>query len=477
MDCLAPLAPRLSRRSATSPPRPAPEALASAAAVLEPSVAVLVAAPRPLGAVERDERRDEADPCRRQEVAFDGAVPRRALQPLLPLLSLLLAGGVHAQESPPPSPPGAAEPSAAAAVPSSSDGAAPAAKEADDSWVDAGHAFLEQRLFAVVLRLDRFFSDERDTDPERSRSFVRWRSAVRAAEDADQLALTTGVRATIRLPALNNQLRRLRLVLAGATREAIDAPFPRRPAGAGPPEPTAEDDAIGPGDAGLRYFVWDTVAAHVDLGGGVLVERTPGLYSRLRFRWVIPISRVLLTRTVVTGFWRSDVGLGTSATLELQRPIVRSLVVRLASAGTLTEESPGVEWSGELAVLAWFTQRVAAQVAVAVNGATAAEAWATDPATGFAGYVHAPGLDRIRASTRFRRDFYRRWLFFELEPELSWPWNPERRRYYAWGGTFRVEVQVRGKEAPPPVPKPAAPETSPKPRPAESSPATPPTES
>ncbi len=75
--------------------------------------------------------------------------------------------------------------------------------------------------------------------------------------------------------------------------------------------------------------------------------------------------------------------------------------------------------------------------------------------------VRAPDLDRIRLYARFRRDLYRRWLFFEVEPEIAWPWNPVRGRYSAWGGTIRVEVQVRGKdsEVHPPAPDPARPPT------------------
>ena len=399
-------------------------------------------------------------------------MPRRALQPLLTTLLLLLPGGARAEE-PPPSGPAKAAVAPADAAPAPPDLAVlPSEAKPDDTWIDTGHAYIEQRLFYVVLHLDRFFADERDVDPERSRSFVRWRSAVRFAEDHGQLTVTTGVRATIALPALDQRLRRLRLVLAGGTREAVDAPS--RPAGTGAPLPTAEDEAIGPGDAGLRYFVWDAVATKLDFGAGALLEWPLGAYGRLRFRWVVPIGRVVLLRTVASAFWRTDLGFGTDATLELQRPIHRSLVVRLAGAGMRAEKSHGVEWSGELSLRMVLTQRVAAQTAVEINGATDAVANATDPATALPRAVRAAQLERIRLYARFRRDLYRRWLFFEVEPEIAWPWNPVRGRYSAWGGTIRVEVQVRGKErkVPPPAQEPARPEAPNEPTPTEGEPET-----
>jgi hypothetical protein len=386
-----------------------------------------------------------------------GAAPCRAARPLLTALSLLLTCDARAAEPPPSGP--AKETVAPDAPPAPRDAPVLVVEpKPDDNWVDTGHAFIERTLFYVVLHLDRFFSDERDVDPERSRSFLRWRSAVRGAEDHGQLALTTGVRATIALPALDQRLRRLRLVLAGATREAVDAPS--RPARTGAPLPTAVDEGIGPGDAGLRYFVWDSVATKLDFGSGALLHRPLGVYGRVRFRWVAPVGRVLLVRTVSSGFWRSDLGFGTDAQLELTRPIARWLVVRAAGSGMRAERSDGVEWSGELALLAVLTWRVATQMALELDGATHALASTTAPVTGVPVTVRAAEIDRIRLYTRFRRDLYRRWLFFEVEPEIAWPWSPERGRYSAWGGTIRVEVQVRGKESEvrPPAPEPARPE-------------------
>ena len=441
-----------------------------------------------------------------------GAGTRRAVRTLLTVLSLLLPCGARAEEPPPPGPakaadaadapaappeeppppgpakaadapdapaappeepppPGPAKPADAPAAPAAPPdlAALPSETKPDDTWIDTGHAFIERNLFYVILHLDRFFADERDLDPERSRSFLRWRSAVRGAEDHGQLTVTTGVRATIALPALDQRLRRLRLVLAGATREKVDAPS--RPAGTGAPLPAAEDEAIGPGDAGLRYFVWDSVATKLDFGAGALLEWPLGVYSRLRFRWVVPIGRVLLLRWVASGFWRSDLGFGTDAQLELSRPIARWLVVRASAAGMRAEKSHGVEWSAELALLAVLTQRVAIQTAVELNGATNAIAYATDPVTALPRALRAAEVERVRLYTRFRRDFYRRWLFLEVEPEIAWPWDPVRGRYSAWGGTIRVEVQVRGKEreVPPPALQRAHPEGPTEPAPTEGS--------
>ncbi len=410
---------------------------------------------------------------------------RPGLSALLPLLAaaLLAPAPVHAGEPPegsttaPEKPPGGGDQppdsgapsdqppaSGTAPAPPPAPGTAPAqpapaaaANEppaSGDTWIDASHAFIEQRVFAPILRLDRFFSDERDTEPEREKSFLRWRSEMRLAEDSRRPSFTTGVHATLRLPGLDERLRRIRLVLAGETRDAIDALFPRELA-PGQTEPPVDQDTIGAGDAGIRYFLFDTLAYHADLGGGFLLKLPPGVYGRLRFRWAFPVGKLLLSRLALIGYWRSDVKFGTTATAELNRSVSRWLLLRVSGNGNLSQHSSGVEWWSEVAGVVPLPPRSAAQIGVAWNGATEASTAGQDRATGAWREFRVPTLARTRAYARLRTDVYRRWLFVEIEPEVAWPWTPERGRYSAWGISLRAEVQFQGKEAPPkPLPPP-----------------------
>jgi hypothetical protein len=300
----------------------------------------------------------------------------------------------------------------------------------DESWIDAGHAFVEQRIFAPVLRLDRFFSDERDLEAERSRSFIRWRNEVRFEHGTSTPTFNTGVSATLRLPGLRKQLRRLRVEVAGQTRDAISALFPER--GVGDETPA---ERLGSADAGLGLRIWDRLRSHGDLGAGVLLRLPPGVYGRARVRSILPLGRRLLSRQAVTGFWRTDTRFGTSASADLERPLASSMIARLLGSATLTEVSRGVEWLGDVAFVATFQDRSGAQVGASVTGATDALAG-------------APPVERYRVYTRFRQDFYRHWVFVELEPEYAWPWTPERGRRATWGVALRLEVQFRGNEAP-----------------------------
>jgi hypothetical protein len=302
----------------------------------------------------------------------------------------------------------------------------------EDTWIDSGHSFLEEKLFLPVVGFDRFFSDETDLDPERARSFLQWRNDLRFEERRGMPLYTVGVRANLRMPGLNAWLKRIRLVIAGETRDAVSALFP---------DAGEDADALGDGNAEVRVGLWDGIVSHADVGAGLLFELPPGAFTRLRLRWAFPVRDLFLTRFATSGFWRTDTRLGTSADLHLERPLRQGAVARLSSQATLTQVSNGLEWVSEAAVIVGLGRRSAASVQAGLRGAT--------------GDVR--DVERYRVSTRLRRAFLRRWLYFELEPEVYWPWTPERGRHATWAVTTRLEVQFHGPEPVKPAPEPPEP--------------------
>lgn len=383
--------------------------------------------------------------------------PDRRLRPLRALAAALLAAAAAPATSEEPPDPDAPQPPAQSApaqtaptAPATPPAPAPEAPPApppdpsvppkdtsppsyaEDTWLDVGHAFLEERLFTPVLVLDRFFSDERDLEAERARSFLRVRNALRVHQYGTP-AYALDVRATLRLPGLNRRLERLRLVIAGQAEDVVNGFYPEL-AGAQPLGPNQK----GAANAELRYGAWDGLYSHVDLGAGLLLELPVGAYGRVRYRASVPLGRWVLGRMALAGFWRTDTRLGTSLDASVERPLASLALVRLAGTSRLTQRSRGVEWGSELAGLRALGPRTAVSLAASVEGATDAPV----------------DVDRYRVYARFRRDLYRRWIFYELEPEVAWPWELERGgRFREYAITFRLEVQIQGSE--PPVEPPA----------------------
>jgi hypothetical protein len=319
----------------------------------------------------------------------------------------------------------------------------PAPAPAEGTWLDVGHAFIEHRIFAPALRVDRFFSDERDLEPERARSFIQWRQEFRFTEFHRNPQYTTTFNANLKLPGINKQLRRLQLEVTGQTRDVFTNLFP---GGTAPADVTTSENTFGTTDAGLGFRLFETLAntfsTHGDLGGGVILTLPPGVYTRARLRFVESLGARVLARQALTGFWRTDTLFGSTGSAELERPFAWGSLVRLSGTTTITERSRGFEWSGDLSLIGTVALRIGAQLGYGVSGATEAPV----------------AVDVHRFYLRLRRDVYRRWIFVELDPEYGWPWMPIVGRRGTWSVGLRLEVQFQGNEAPLPGTVPDLPE-------------------
>lgn len=283
-----------------------------------------------------------------------------------------------------------------------------------DTWLDLPHAFLEKRIFGIVSGFDRFFADERDIGTARSSSFLRLRSEVRVLEDGS-LSFGNSLRADLALPYIQKRLRRFRIVLENAGRGLVESD-PK--AISGQPE-GARADAV------LRFTLLDTLRSSLDLGGGVLFALPPGLVGRLRFRYGRELGRVALARTLATGFWNTRDGFGTTGSLALERALGTRLLLRWTNGTLISQASSGWESASELALLA----KLGRTTGLTLLGAGAARS--------------KPELviQTWRVALRLRTSLIRRWIYGEVEPEVTWPLDPAGGRRAIPAIIFRLELQ------------------------------------
>jgi len=298
----------------------------------------------------------------------------------------------------------------------------------ENSWFDEGRSWVGRLLFAPVVRLDRFFSDQSELDPERAESFARLRGGLRLRQDGPP-ATSLDLLAQLRLPGVDQWLNRFRLVFTG-TRErdggtegfnsdsGTTAPFSFR--------------AVDPANLELRFGAVNGIRSQMDLGAGILFRVPPGAFARVRYRLAAPIDDLLLGRFSSQVFWRTDLLLGTRLSAGLDWPVAPSSLFRLDGTSQVAQrKTRGVEYGAELVFSHAFTDTFAVALGTDAQGAS------RDPVT----------FQKYRIFTRLRHDLLRRWLFVEAEPELGWPWTAERGRYRAYAVIFRLEVQFEGEEA------------------------------
>jgi len=287
-----------------------------------------------------------------------------------------------------------------------------------DSWLDHTHAYLTRKLCEPAVWFDDFFGDDRVEQEGRPGSFVRWRNAATWTE-GQGLEYRTRFSANVRLPKIE---RRLRLIVSGETRDD--------------PTEVLPDDPVDPGfelnpeisrfNAGLRYDLFDQPRYKLSLGGGVRVRFPVDPYARVRFRYTHPMGNVSLLRLTQTGLWRKEDGFSETTQLDLERAFFESTLLRWANSGTYGEITDGLNWASQMSLLHQYSAKTAISLDVGAWGVT------------------EPGFEvsTYRVGTRFRQNVYRTWLFYELEPSVSWTKDVisnDRSTTYAF--TFSLEFQ------------------------------------
>ncbi len=278
-----------------------------------------------------------------------------------------------------------------------------------DGWLDRAHEYVSEKLCEPVAWFDDFFGDERFVQ-ESPRSFARLTNEMRWS-DSDGFSYRARVNASVRLPKAS---RRLRLVIAGENEEDPTRLLPR----------SAVDPSLDPTrtqrqvNVGFRYYILESAKSNFSLSAYF----TPKVQGR--YRYAHPIGGASLWRFTQTAFWSGGDGFGETSLLDLERVLDERTLLRWSNAATVSEESDGTEWGSELSLFHQFTAKSGLLTSVGVAGVT-------DPNTRPTDY---------RIATRFRRNFYRPWLFYEVEPEVRWPREEDGSRDAVPAITLRLEL-------------------------------------
>lgn len=287
------------------------------------------------------------------------------------------------------------------------------------TWLDRTHDYLARNAICEpVVWFDSFFGDERFEEESLPTSFVRWRNDFRW-DERDGFEYRTQLLSSIHLPKAT---RKLRLIITGESDENITEIIPEELGeigGAG----RDEDNRL---DVGLRYTVIEKPKSSFNLQASVRFDFPLEPFARARYRYTHPLSDRSLARLTQTLFWEREDGFGETTRLDLERLLDERTLLRWANAATFSESTDGVEWGSNLGWFRQFDLKTAVNVDVGAEGETRPDYEVTN----------------YRITARYRRNFYRPWLFYELVPEVYWPLDEDTdERDTVTAFTLRLEVQ------------------------------------
>jgi hypothetical protein len=284
------------------------------------------------------------------------------------------------------------------------------------------HDQIEQNILDNVKRFDNFLGDVA-TETQRKPSYeIRLRSGLRLVE-GENLKPEVTFRANIALPKTS---KRLSLYISGE--DQADSLSPALPEDPGNP---GFDRTIRPSarivNTEFRYSLFETVNHHLFLGAGVRVALPPEPFARSRYQFTHNFSKIFLIRIAETLFAKNDAGLGETTEVTLERLLGKDTLIRLANSATLSQEFHGLEWGSELSWIRALSTKSVITLTGGIYGNTAPSTIATN----------------YRLLARYRRNIFKEWLFYELEPEIIWPRDTDGAEAHRLALTFRLEIQFR----------------------------------
>ncbi len=286
-----------------------------------------------------------------------------------------------------------------------------------DSWLDKTHALVSQKLCEPAMWFDNFFGDERSIEEGRPGTYARWRNEIRWSEE-ENFQYRTSFNASVKLPKAS---RKLKLIIAGESKDDPSEILRRDPADIdGAAATTRERTAIG-----LRYDVREKPKSKFSISAGLRAKLPLQPLARVRYRYSYPLSELALFRITEAVFWKKWEGFGSATRLDIERLLSTPTLARWSTSGTFSEISSGVDWGTTLSMFYKFNRREAMSLDLGASGVTRPRAI----------------VESYRIGARFRRNFHRPWLFYEFEPEVSWPRNDSGQYESIAAITFRIEIQ------------------------------------
>jgi hypothetical protein len=270
-----------------------------------------------------------------------------------------------------------------------------------DSWLDVAHTYLSAQFCGPAAWFDDFFSSERVDEEAHPGTNIRWRNDFVNTE-GQGFNYITSLSAKFRLPKAK---KKLNLIFEGEQEEAV-----------GDIVPANRDETKA--NLGLLYELKKSRRQNISLR----VKLSPSI--TLRYRYAYPITETFLTRLTEEVFRRKGVD-GHTTRIDFEKNLSQDFFLRQSNAATLAENIDGTDWETSLVLFQRLSDVSALSYESSVVGLTRPDDYVTNS----------------RLGVRYRRNFHRKWLFYELVPAVNWPRELiTDERIQVWEFMFRLEV-------------------------------------
>ncbi len=277
----------------------------------------------------------------------------------------------------------------------------------EKSWYDETQIYINSRFCEPALWFDNFFANDRIYNEGVAGTYVRWRNEFTYDEE-EGYKYDMGINASVELPGFSDQLR---LTFDNDEDEDIRDVAP----GAG------EDSA---NSLGLQLDLRENARSKFN----VRVSFSPKIL--FRYRYTYPVYDSLILRFTQEVQRKKQVN-SARTLIDVEHAFKPQFLFRSSTEGKVSEDFEGVDWLQAFVLYQRINKKTSLSYESSVNGISEPQTLATN----------------YRLGLRFRKNFHRRWLFYEVSPEMTWPitldeerFNVVKERRSKWLLFFRLEV-------------------------------------
>ena len=271
---------------------------------------------------------------------------------------------------------------------------APALIESGIAATDATQDYISRHFVSLVGSIDRFFGDERHF--QESNDSVLQLDWTELMEPGGARQGRLAGRAKLHLPSTE---QRFHLLL-----ESDPVQNTTSTASANQPQTAGTSQAAEKYAAALRYEKRDEQTWHYSSDVGIRVQAPLQPFVRARVSRDTPLQAWLMKNTGSV-FWFSQIGPGASTGIDFDRPFAAHTLFRASSNATWLHLPQRLDLRQDFTLFHTIDERRALQYQASVIGTT-------QPYT---------RVEDCILSVLYRRQLHRKWLFFELNPQLHFP--------------------------------------------------------
>ena len=292
---------------------------------------------------------------------------------------------------------------------------------AGETWLDQVHDYADRKLCQPAVWFDAFFGDDVILENVRPTVFISLRNSARWTE-GQGFELIPDYKFRYRLPEMEKLLARASFFVESASTVDKFTYQPGQPVDPGiNPSTGARQPAFG---VGISFFKWLRSLATIDLGIKASVPLDP--FARFRYQYTKSLGEDYLIRFTETALQRLIEHFTETSQLDLEKKLSTFTLIRWSNFVTVTDGISGITWNTGISLLTQLTPKSAISYDTSMWGVNHPEWYVQD----------------CRVGIKYRRNFYRPWLFFELAPEITWPQDASGRRISTDAFMVTLEIQL-----------------------------------